>query len=102
MPDPGVIVVTRFIVPDSEAADFLHGARQFIAALEQRPGHVSSRTARALDDADRWLVISEWVGVGAWRRALSAYEVRLEAVPFMARAEAEPSVYETVSPEAAG
>ena len=97
MPDAGVIVVTRFIVPDSAATDFLAAARRLIAAFATRPGHISSRAAHALDDADRWLVISEWVGVGAWRRALSAYDVRVEAVPLLSLAEAEPSVYEVLS-----
>lgn len=110
MPAAGVIVVTRFIVPDrlagtdsasstapSDAAeDFAANAARLQAALATRPGHVRSQLARALDDSTRWVLVSEWVGVGPWRRALSNYEVRIEVMPLMALAEAEPSVYETL------
>ena len=56
-----------------------------------------SSFARALDDTTRWVLVSEWVGVGPWRRALSNYDVRIEVMPMMMRAEDEPSVYETVA-----
>jgi quinol monooxygenase YgiN len=105
MPIGAVLVVTRFIVPDDAVADrpatgdrradFCAAAARLQAALATRPGHLRSQLARALDDPSRWVLVSEWTGVGAWRRALSAYEVRVEAVPLMALAEVEPAVYET-------
>ena len=70
-----------------------NGAR-LRTAFEARPGHVSSRSAQALEDPARWVLVSEWTGVGAWRRALSAYDVRMEVIPLMALAENEPAVYE--------
>ncbi len=97
MPAAGVIVVTRFIVPDdptAAATEFAANAARLQEALAARPGHVRSRLARALDDPARWVLISEWEEVGPWRRALSAYEVRIEVMPLMALAETEPSVYE--------
>ena len=110
----GVIVVTRFIVPDRPRstddarsaapedvlADFVENATRLQAALATRPGHVRSSFARALDDTTRWVLVSEWVGVGPWRRALSNYDVRIEVMPMMAMAEDEPSVYETVVTDA--
>jgi heme oxygenase (mycobilin-producing) len=106
MPTGAVLVVTRFIVPDDtgaggpvagdRAADFRAAAARLQAALATCPGHVRNRLARALDDASRWVLVSEWTGVGPWRRALSAYDVRVEAVPLMALAQVEPAVYETV------
>jgi heme oxygenase (mycobilin-producing) len=95
MPAGAVLVVTRFIVPEAGRSDFTASASRLQTALAARPGHVRSQLACALDDPARWVLVSEWSGVGAWRRALSAFEVRVEAVPLMARAEAEPSVYET-------
>jgi heme oxygenase (mycobilin-producing) len=97
MPTGAVLIVTRFIVPD-ETPDFTagfvaNGARLRIA-FEARPGHVRSTLARALEDPTRWVLVSEWTGVGAWRRALSAYDVRIEVMPLMALAENEPAVYE--------
>jgi quinol monooxygenase YgiN len=93
-----VLVVTRFMVPEEspEAADDLAaGLRRLEAALASKPGHLRSHAAQALDDPRHWVMVSEWQGVGAWRRALSAYEVRIEAMPLMVYADSEPSVYET-------
>src|ERR1700712_1222509 len=96
-----VLVVTRFIVPDEvrpggeSLADFRARAARLQTALATRPGFLRSQFARALDDPTRWVLVSEWVGVGAWRRALGNYDVRMEVVPLMAMAEDEPGVYET-------
>ena len=107
MPPGAVLVVTRFIVPDEAAdgaatstatesvAEFSARAARLQEALATRPGFVRSQFARALDDPQRWVLVSEWTGVGAWRRSLSNYDVRIEIIPLMAMAEDEPGVYET-------
>ena len=41
-------------------------------------------------------VISRWEGIGAYRRALSSYDVRLSAIPFLSLAIDEPSAFEIV------
>lgn len=87
--------MTRFIVPDeTAAAAFAANAARLRTAFEARPGHVRTRFGRALEDPARWVLVSEWTGVGPWRRALSAYDVRVEVMPLMAQAENEPAVYE--------
>jgi quinol monooxygenase YgiN len=91
-----VLVVTRFIVPDSEATSFADRARRAVAALSTRPGFRSARVGQAPDDPARWVLVSEWEGVGAWRRALSNFDVRVEAVPLLAMAEDEPGAFELV------
>ncbi len=93
MPAAGVIVVTRFIVPD-DPGGFAANAARLEKAFAARPGHVRSRIAQALDDPTRWVLVSEWEEVGPWRRALSAYDVRIEVMPLMQLAETEPSVYQ--------
>ena len=40
------------------------------------------------------MLTTEWESVGAYRRALSAYDVKLTAVPVLSRALDEPSAYE--------
>ncbi len=102
MPAGTVLVVSRFIVPDDNDAsivpedgeDFASGVGRLTDALAARPGYVRSQLARAVDDPSRWVLVSEWEGVGAWRRALSAYDVRIAIMPVMALAEDEPAVYE--------
>lgn len=91
-----MLVVTRFIVPEAEASSFADRATRAVAALSVRPGFRSARVGQAPDDPARWVLVSEWDGVGAWRRALSAFDVRVEAVPLLAMAEDEPGAYELV------
>ena len=44
------------------------------------------------------MLATTWEHVGAYRRALSAYDVKLHAVPLLSRALDEPSAYEVVEP----
>ncbi len=92
--DSAVVAVTRFIVPHEADDDFVARGRRLCDALARCAGHRHSRFAQALDDPSRWVMVSEFADVGSWRRALSAYDVRVEAIPLMALADAEPSVYE--------
>jgi quinol monooxygenase YgiN len=93
-----VLVVNRFRVPESEAEAFrvdLERARQTLAG---RPGHVGSSIGRNVDDPELWVLTTTWEHVGAYRRALSSYDVKLHAVPVLGRALEEPSAYEAVEP----
>lgn len=93
-----VLVVNRFRVPAADSSDFridLERARQTLAA---RPGHLESRIGRNLDDPELWVLTSVWENTGAYRRALSAYDVKLHAVPVLYRALDEPSAYEWAEP----
>lgn len=89
-----MLVVTRFVIEPATEASFLDRARAAVDALRARPGFRSGRVARAADDPRAWLISTEWVGVGAWRRALGGFEVKLAATPLLAQAIDEPSAYE--------
>ncbi len=93
-----MLVVNRFSVPEADAAVFrveLERARQ---ALAERPGHLDGHIGRNIDDPALWTLVTRWEHVGAYRRALSAYDVKLHAVPVLGRAIEEPSAYEPVEP----
>ena len=93
-----MIVVNRFRVPEAEQAQFrddLEQARQTLAAQE---GYAAGRIGRNVDDPELWVLVTEWQGPGTYRRALSAYDVRMGAVPTLSRAIDEPSAYEPVEP----
>jgi quinol monooxygenase YgiN len=93
-----VLVVSRFRVPEDEAVAFrgdLERAREVLAA---RPGFGSGRVGRNLDDPTLWTLVTTWENVGAYRRALSSYDVKLHAVPLLSRALDEPSAFEVVEP----
>ena len=93
-----MLVVNRFRVPESEAAAFRDDLERARRALADRPGHLDSRVGRNVDDPTLWTLVSRWEHVGAYRRALSAYDVKLYAVPVLGRALEEPSAYEAVEP----
>jgi quinol monooxygenase YgiN len=93
-----VIVVNRFRVPEDEAAAFRDDLERAREALAERAGYVSGRIGRNVDDPDLWLLTTEWEGPGAYRRALSSYDVKVAAVPTLSRALDEPSAYEPVEP----
>ena len=97
-PGAGRQQVPRPRAEDADAfRDDLERARQ---ALAERPGHLDSRVGRNVDDPTLWTLVSTWEHVGAYRRALSAYDVKLYAVPVLSRAIEEPSAYEPVEPGA--
>ncbi|MGL5830323.1 MAG: antibiotic biosynthesis monooxygenase family protein, partial [Angustibacter sp.] len=76
--------------------DFSAKAQAAMAALGAQPGCQSLRLGRSLDEPNRWLLHSEWDSVGSYRRALSAYDVKVHAVPVMYYAVDEPSAYEVL------
>lgn len=89
-----MLVVTRFDVPEAESAAFLPRAQVALAAFAARPGYVRGRIGRAADDPTAWVLTTEWVGVGAYRRSLSAYDVKVDAAPLLSLGRDEPSAFE--------
>ncbi|MCY7396503.1 MAG: antibiotic biosynthesis monooxygenase [Nocardioides sp.] len=93
-----MIVVSRFRVGAEESEQFRADVQGALEALAQRPGHLSGTIGRNLDDPTLWVLTTTWEHVGAYRRALSSYDVKLHAVPLLGRALDEPSAYEVVEP----
>lgn len=87
-----MLVVNRFVVDDEPT--FTSRAQAALAALAGRPGYLSGSFGRAVDEPDRWCLVTRWESVGAYRRALSAFEVKVEATPLLAESLDEPSAYE--------
>ena len=91
--------MTRFDVPVDGAAEFLLKAKAALAAFAARPGFVRGRVGRAADDPTAWVLTTEWDGVGAYRRSLSAYDVKVEAAPLLGLGRNEPSAFEVLLAE---
>lgn len=91
-----MLVVSRFSVPEADGQGFLARAQAALEALAARPGYTGGRVGRAVDDPTWWVLTTEWEGVGAYRRALSAYEVKVSASPLLAESVNEPSAYEVL------
>jgi heme-degrading monooxygenase HmoA len=94
-----VLVVNRFRADRGEAEGQLReGLEDALGLLSRQPGYLEGRIGRNVDDPRLWLLQTRWTGAGAYRRALSSYEVRAGAWQVLGRALDEPSAYELVEP----
>ncbi|HEY3238415.1 MAG TPA: antibiotic biosynthesis monooxygenase family protein [Acidimicrobiia bacterium] len=93
-----MLVVNRFRVPAEDAETFRADLGAAHAALAARPGYAGGQIGRNVDDPTLWVLTTTWENVGAYRRALSSYDVKVGAVPVLSRALDEPSAYEVVQP----
>ena len=89
-------MVNRFRVSAQQAEGFRAGVSAAHAALAARPGYVDGSVGRNVDDPELWVLTTRWENVGSYRRALSAYDVKLTAVPLLSEAIDEPSAYEVL------
>lgn len=87
----------RFAVEESSASGFLESARAALAALAARPGYRSGTLARAFDDPSVWCLVTDWESVGAYRRALGAYDVKVQGTALLSQALPEPSAFEPLA-----
>ena len=76
-----MLVVNRFRVPEAEAEAFRADLERARDALAARPGYLAGRSAATSTTPTLWALVTTWEHVGAYRRALSAYDVKLHAVP---------------------
>jgi quinol monooxygenase YgiN len=90
-----VLVVAR-LRPPADEDSFRADVRQAIGALASRPGHVATSLAQALDDPSMWVLVSEWINVGSYRRALSSYDVKMASGVLMGAVVNEPTAYDVV------
>ncbi len=91
-----MLVLMRFRVVD---ADVAHLRAELTAALETlcvHRGFVRGHIGRAADDPELWILATEWQGAGAYRRALSSYDVKVNAVATLSRAIDEPAAFEVL------
>ncbi|MGK5684939.1 antibiotic biosynthesis monooxygenase family protein [Actinoplanes sp. URMC 104] len=92
-----MLVLNRFVVPPDTQDGFLERAHAALAALAASPGYLSGRLARALEDPASWTLVTEWQSVGAYRRALGGFDVKVHATPLLAQSLDEPSAFETLA-----
>jgi quinol monooxygenase YgiN len=95
-----MLVISRFRVAADDVDTFRTDLERARALLAERPGYVTGHLGRNVDDQELWVLTTEWENVGAYRRALSTYDVKLGAVQLLSRAIDEPSAYELVVPGA--
>lgn len=91
-----MIVVHRFDATEDDGQALQVELEALLATFAQRPGFVRGRVGRSADDPSAFVVSTEWQAVGAYRRALSSYDVKVLA-PLLGRARPEPSAFEVVA-----
>src|ERR1700754_4650084 len=92
-----MLVLTRFVTPPDNQDGFVSRGHAALAALAPCTGYVSGRPTRALDDPAYWTLVTEWESVGAYRRALGGFDVKVHATPLLAESIDEPSAFETLA-----
>ncbi|MEK9664553.1 MAG: hypothetical protein VW362_11560 [Candidatus Nanopelagicales bacterium] len=93
-PTPGFVTALRFHATDPVA--LLGHLRSAIELLATFDGFVDARLARAVDEGDLISMTLGWTTVGAYRRALSSYDVKVSVVPLLSLAVDEPTAYEVL------
>jgi hypothetical protein len=92
-----VLVLNRFLVDESAQESFTARAHAALTALAACPGYLAGRLTRSLDEPSHWCLVTEWQSVGTYRRALGAFDVRVNATPLLAESVDEPSAYEVLA-----
>ncbi|MGY1847392.1 MULTISPECIES: antibiotic biosynthesis monooxygenase [unclassified Blastococcus] len=90
-----MFAVTRLRVAADEAGALADAVAGLLAALAARPGFRGGELGRAADDPTLWALVTRWDGVGAYRRGLSAAEVKVAGAPVWVHALDEPGAYLT-------
>ena len=91
-----MFAVTRFRATGDDA-EALAAAVDAAAGGAGRRGRGSwdGELGPPADDPDLWALVTRWDGVGSYRRALSAAEVKITGAPVWVHALDEPGVYVT-------
>lgn len=92
-----VLALIRLRVPDTDTDAVVVAAQVVLTELAARPGHRRGVVGRSTDDPTLWVLATEWDAVGAYRRGLSSYDVKVSLAPLMPYVLNEPSAYEVVA-----
>jgi quinol monooxygenase YgiN len=88
-----MIAIARFTVPTAQVAEFRPQIERALQVFAERDGFISGDFGQNLDDNDLWTLVTHWVNVGSYRRALSSTQVKMEVVPLLATAIDESGAY---------
>lgn len=98
-----MLLVCRFVVSPAEEPGFVARAERALVLLTQADGCLDGSLGRAVDQADRWVLVVRFASVVAYRRALSPFPVREHVIPLLSEAETDaPATFETRATAAAG
>ena len=90
-----VLVVSRYRV-EGDRGLWLEQMRGALSVLGESVGFLRGQIAQATDDPELMVVSTSWANVGAYRKALSRFEVKAQVIPLLSLAIDEPSAFEAV------
>jgi heme-degrading monooxygenase HmoA len=91
---PAFLAISRYRVPVD--VDFLPRVRSALATLAECPGFEYGSVGQSTDETDLLVITTRWSSVGAYRKALSRFDVKTEVVPLLSMAENESTAFEVV------
>lgn len=91
--DQHMLSVTKYDVGD--VADFPQRMSRAMAAFAANQGCLDAWAGPCTDEPGVWILTLRFDSLGSYRRALSSFRVKTDAVPLMYLARDEPSGFET-------
>jgi quinol monooxygenase YgiN len=88
-----MIAIARFRVPTGQASEFRAQLERALEVFGERDGFTFGELGQNLDEPELWSLVTHWLNVGSYRRALSSTQVKMEVVPLLATAIDEPGAY---------
>ncbi len=80
-----IAVVAHLVVPSAERDAFDQGYDRMGELFTQSSGFLSMELGQSTDSLEEFTLIHRWQDVGAYRKVLSRYEVKLEVIPFLSK-----------------
>ena len=90
-----MFALTRLRAAEADVPVLLADARTLLDLLRHRPGFKDGAVGWSADEPGLLALWTSWDGVGSYRRALSAAEVKIAGAPVWVHAVDEPGVYLT-------
>ena len=90
-----MIAIARFRVQQAASTDFRAQSERAVQAFSEREGYVTGEFGQNLDEPELWTLVTHWINVGSYRRALSSTAIKMEVVPLLATAIDEPGAYDS-------
>ena len=88
-----VFAIARFRVEGSRQAEFMERLTIAHNALKACSGYLNGEIGLNTDEPGLIALVTRWENIGSYRRALSNYQVKVDAVPVLAEAIDEPGGY---------
>lgn len=85
-----MLAIIRFRSPGDDFEDRVAHVVDFWRSC---PGNLRADVVRNLDDPDLWAIVTEWDGVGSYRRSFQGYEAKMILTEVLLLALDEPSAY---------